>query len=64
MEIFLLFTIIYPKINMNVVKVIFLGNNLPMHIGENIDFLRQKPWKLSSAEANFEGCISEESYII
>ena len=34
-----------------------LGNNLPMHIRENTDFPRQKPWQLPSAAANFEGCI-------
>ena len=37
-KISLLFTIIYPKIDMNVVKAIFLGNNLLMHIRENTDF--------------------------
>ena len=51
---FLLFTIIYPKINMIVVKTICLGNNLPMHIRENLDFPRQKLRQLSSVEANFE----------
>ena len=54
MKIFLLFTIIYPKINMNAVKTICLSNNLPMHIRENTDFLRQLP----SAKANFEGCVT------
>ena len=33
-----------------------LGINLPTHIRENIDFPRQKPRQLPSAEANFEGC--------
>ena len=33
-----------------------LGNNLPTHIRENADFLWEKPWKLPSTEANFEGC--------
>ena len=32
-----------------------LGNNLPTHIRENTDFLRQKPRQLPSVEANFEG---------
>ena len=55
-EDFLLFTIIYPEINMNVVKTICLGNNLSKYIRENIDFPRQKPRQLPSAEANFGGC--------
>ena len=53
---FLLFTIIYPKINMNVVMAICLGNNLSTHIRENTDFPRQKPQQLPIAEANFGGC--------
>ena len=40
---FLLFTIVYSKININVIKTIRLRNNLPMHIRENTDFLHQKP---------------------
>ena len=32
-----------------------LGDNLPIHINENTDFLRQKPWQLLSSEVNFEG---------
>ena len=51
MKIFLLFTIIYSKINMNVVKQFCLGNNLPTHIRENTDFSRQKPQHLLSDEA-------------
>ena len=54
MKIFLLFTIIYPKINMNVVKAICLGNSLPTHIRENIDFPWQKPRQWPSVETNFE----------
>ena len=48
---FSLSTIIYSKINMNVVKEKCLGNNLQTHIKENPDF----PWQLLSAKANFEG---------
>ena len=33
-----------------------IGNNLPTHIRENTDFLREKLRKLPSAEVNFEGC--------
>ena len=33
-----------------------LGNNLPLHIKKNIDFLRQKPQQLPNAKTNFEGC--------
>ena len=33
-----------------------LGNNLATHIRENTDFLWEKPPKLPSALANFEGC--------
>ena len=47
MKIFLLFTIIYSKINMNVVKTI-----LPW----------QKPQQLLSAEVNFEGCLMVKDY--
>ena len=50
----LLFPIIYQKINVNVVKTICLGHNLPTHIRKNTDFNRQLP----SVEANFEGCIN------
>ena len=32
-----------------------LSNNLPTHIRENTDFPQEKPQKLPSAEANFEG---------
>ena len=55
MKTFLLFTIIYSKININVVKIIRLGNNLPTHIREYTDFLWQKPQQLPSAKANFKG---------
>ena len=55
MKTFLLFTIIYSKININVVKIICLGNNLPTHIREYTDFLWQKPQQLPSAKANFKG---------
>ena len=34
-------------------------NNLPTHIKENLNFRRQKPRQLLSAEANFEGCSFE-----
>ena len=34
----------------------YLGNNLAAHIRENTDFLWEKPRKLPSFEANFEGC--------
>ena len=47
-NILLLFTIVYSKININVVNT--------MHITENTDFFRQKPRQLPSAEVNFEGC--------
>ena len=40
MTIFLLFTIIYWKINM-LLRQFHLGNNLPMHIRENTDFVGQ-----------------------
>ena len=36
------------------------GKNLLTHVRENAAFLRQKPWKLLSAEANFEGCIKRK----
>ena len=53
----LLFTVIYPKMNMNVVKRQFcFDNNFPMHIKENTDFFWQRPQQLPSAEANLEGC--------
>ena len=42
MNIFLLFTIFYPKINM-LVRQFRLGNNFPTYIRENTDFPRQKP---------------------
>ena len=32
-----------------------LSNNLSTHIRENTDFPQEKPQKLPSAEANFEG---------
>ena len=47
MKIFLLFTNIYSKINM-LLRKFCLGNNLPTHIQENIDFLRQKSWQLQN----------------
>ena len=50
------FTTIYPKIDMNVVKLIPLGNNLPTHIRENTDFSRQKSRQLPSGEVTFKGC--------
>ena len=50
-DFFLLFTIIYPKTNMMLLRKLRLVNNLPTHIRENTGFLRQLP----SAEANFEG---------
>ena len=54
-KIFLFFTIIYPKINIIVVKAICLGNNLPMHIRENAGFPWQKPQQLPSVKASFVG---------
>ena len=36
----------------------YLGNNLAAHIRENTDFLWEKPPKLPSFEANFEGCLA------
>ena len=45
---------IYPEINMNVVKIICLNNNLSMHIRENTDFPGQKPQQLLNADANFK----------
>ena len=53
MKIFLLFTIVYPKIN-KFLRQFCLGNNLPTHIRENTNFHQQKPRQLPSAEANFE----------
>ena len=53
--IFLLFPIVYSKINM-LLRKLRLGNNLPTHIKENTNFLRQKPRQLPSAEAVFERC--------
>ena len=47
MKIFLLFTNIYSKINM-LLRKFCLGNNLPTHIQENIDFPRQKSWQLQN----------------
>ena len=52
---FLLFPIVYSKINM-LLRKFRLGNNLPTHIKENTNFLRQKPRQLPSAEAVFERC--------
>ena len=40
---------------MNIVKTI-AEDNLPTHIKENTDFLRQKPQELLIAEVNCEGC--------
>ena len=51
---YILFTITYQKMDVNVVKTICLSNNLSMHIRENTDFPRQKPRQLPSTEANFE----------
>ena len=31
-----------------------LGNNLPIHIRENTDFLREKPWQLPSDRGKFQ----------
>ena len=55
-KIFLLFTIIYPKIIM-FLRQFCLSNNLQTHIRGNADFLLQKPQQLPSAEANFGGCM-------
>ena len=43
-EDFLLVTIIYPKINIMLLRQFFLGNNLLMCTRENADFPWQKPW--------------------
>ena len=48
-EDFLLFTIVYSKINTSIVKTISPQQYLPTHIRENTDFLRQKPRRLPSA---------------
>ena len=53
-DFFLLFTTIYPKIDM--LGQFRLSNNLLTHIRRNTDFPLKKPWQLLSAEANFEGC--------
>ena len=53
---FLLFTIIYPNINM-LLRQLCLSNNLQTRIRKNADFLLQNPQQLPSAEANFEGCM-------
>ena len=53
MKIFLLFTIVYRKIN-KFLRQFCLGNNLPTHIAENTHFPQQKPRQLQSAKANFE----------
>ena len=64
MKIFLLFTIIYSKINMNECwKQYRSGYNLPTHIRENTAFSLQKPQHLLSAEANFEGCLMVKDYM-
>ena len=55
MNLFLLFTMVYSKLTYMLLRQFRLGSNLPTHIKENIDFLPQKPRKLSSAKANFEG---------
>ena len=47
MKIFLLFTIIYPK--MNVADKFESAINLPTHIRENTDFSWQKPRQLPTA---------------
>ena len=36
-----------------------LGNNVPIHIRENIDFPQQKCRQLLSAEVNLEGWINQ-----
>ena len=38
----IIYTVIHPNTNMNVVKTICLGNNLQIHIKENTDF----PWQM------------------
>ena len=48
-EDFLLFTNVYPKINM-LLRQFLLENNLPTHVRENIDF----PWQMPSVEENLE----------
>ena len=53
MNIFLLSTVIYPKINM--FRQFHLCNNLLMHIRQNTDFPQQKRQQLPSAEVNIEG---------
>ena len=42
MKILLFFTIIYQKININIIKKICPGNNFPTHSKENTDHPRQK----------------------
>ena len=54
MKIFLLFTIVYPNINMNAVETI-LPVIIYQHIRENRDFLRQMPWQMMSAKAKLKG---------
>ena len=54
MKIFLIFTIIYPKLTRLLLRQFRLGNNLPTHIRETTDFPRQKPRHL--AMVNFKGC--------
>ena len=56
MKTFLLFTIIYSKINLNVMKTIinYLGNKLPTHVRENTSLSRKKSRQLLSAEGNIE----------
>ena len=64
MKSFLVFTIVYSKINVNEC----CGNNFApaiicQHIRENTDFSLQKPEQLLSAEANFEGCLMVKYYM-
>ena len=63
MKIFLLFRIIYPKININVVKTICLCNNLLTWIREITDFPQQKFQELLRAEINFEGSSTKQTKI-
>ena len=39
---------VYSKLTYMLLRQFRLGSNLPTHIKENIDFLPQKPRKLSS----------------
>ena len=56
-------TIIYSKINMNVVKTILLWQQFANSHQRKYRFLSERPQKLLSAEGNFEGCLMVKDYM-